>query len=251
MKAPLTFARGNLLFGSGPDDAWALYRVATTAYAGLGLAAKRDVLGAIAGFAFSVEADFQLLRVTRPWSPQSYREAARAGADLRHSDGERLDAYLAQHEAYLDGRRACRPELFVAVALQRATANSGHGLRGWLAPLQTSLGLRDARAISRRRLGELQADERRIFGCIGDYLDCERASTDELQWLVKRAFSRGVGEPEIDRFWQPQALVVDAPEHDGGEALQPLESDLLRLSEDVIDVGARRLRVDGEAGVSH
>ena len=46
MRAPLTFAWRNVVFGQDLDDAWALFRVQTHSYAGLPTARKCEVLGA-------------------------------------------------------------------------------------------------------------------------------------------------------------------------------------------------------------
>ncbi len=42
-----------------------------------------------------------------------------------------------------------------------------------------------------------------------DFLSVERATTLDMQWLIRRAFCRGVGEPALDVFWRPQAIVVE------------------------------------------
>ena len=72
MKQPITFAYGNLVFGAGPADAWAVYRLDTRSYAGLTKSAKRELLTVLASLVYSLEADFSLLRVARPWSVDGY-----------------------------------------------------------------------------------------------------------------------------------------------------------------------------------
>ena len=53
-----------------------------------------------------------------------------------------------------------------------------------------------------------------------------RATTREVQWLLRRAACRGLAEPVLDDFWEPNALVVETA--DGRPAYEPLQTDLVR-----------------------
>ena len=117
MKRPLTFAWRNLVFARDIEDCWALFRLHTCSYAGMPTSGKQEVLASLVAFAANVEADFQLLRVTRAWSPESYVSMAAASLDGRHGDRERFDALVAQHERRLRDRSPLRPEVFVAIRL--------------------------------------------------------------------------------------------------------------------------------------
>ena len=245
MRPPLTFAWRNVLFGSSLADAWALYRVHTRSYPGLPMTGKLDVLSELAGFATSVEGDFQLLRVTRAWSTPDYLAAARATLDARHADVARFDDLLAHHELVLEDDAPARPELFLSVRL----AATGDGAARQL--IDRLLGTRDARALSQRKLDELLDLEAKAFARVTDYLDAERASTRELQWLVKRTARRGVGEPWLDEFWRPQALVLDADDEDGGRRFRPLDGDIVRLVDEPIEHGPRSLQIGNEDGDVH
>src|SRR5204863_9752034 len=94
----------------------------------------------------------------------------------------------------------------------------------------------DPCGLSATRLRELEGAEARAFARLIDFFDAERATTLELQWLVRRAFCRGLGEPDVDRNWRPQALTL----LDGdGVRYEPLEVDVLRLFDSPIEVGDR------------
>ena len=69
----------------------------------------------------------------------------------------------------------------------------------------------------------------------------------QLQWLVRRAFCRGLGEPEVDGLHEPQALVF---ERNGEAVLAPLEGDVVRWMDGFIEHRGRSLRVESELGVS-
>ena len=178
-------------------------------YAGLTANAKHETLERLAGFAHSVEADFQLLRVASPWSPTEY---AKAAADAR----ERRTSSIATQLADVPRRSRARPRRRRARPRRRVHGGQARG-RSPTRPTASgpgsagAVGLRDARGISRRRLDDVLRLEARAFARVEDYLRCDRATTAELQWLVARSFSRAVAEPYFDDAFAPQALVVDAP----------------------------------------
>jgi hypothetical protein len=253
MRRPLSFAYRNLVFGRDLDDAWALYRLETRPYAGLSRAAKRELLAELAGLAYALEADFSLLRVTRSWSLDDYLVGCERGCDSRHAHEALLRAHLDQHARALGEGGAQRPEVYLSVRLDHA-GPSREDRRGWGALVDEAravLGLREAAGVSARRLEALLAQEAQVQHRVEDFLDCEPAAGHELEWLVRRAFCRAVCEPRVDERFRPQALVVEAPERDGGLAYRPLEADLLRLMDAPIDVGGRSLRVVSERGTAH
>jgi hypothetical protein len=237
MRAPLTFAWRNVVFARGVHDAWALYRVHTRSYAGLPTAAKIEVLASVAAFATAIERDFQLLRVSRAWSPLDYMDAARSTIDGRHGQPELIDDLLAGHERALQDAELARPEVFLAVRLADRVGG------GWIAELRRLLGLTEAGALTQRQLDRYLDAEAGTFARAGDYLDVERVTTAELQWLIRRALSRGTAEPWTDEFWRPQALVLDADEDDGGRRFEPLDADVMRLLDVPIDVARDHLCV--------
>jgi hypothetical protein len=256
MRSPITFAYRNLVFGSDRDDVWALYRVHTSPYDGLTTAQKKELLYDLASFAYAIEADFQLLRVTRRWSGADYERAAAATLDCHHGHGQRWRTYIEEQRARLGPREIAAPEVYLSVRLPHASngqpdpKGTWAGLRSTpIGTLSRLVGLRDARGIGKRRLDALLEHEQRALARASDYLDCERAATHELQWLIRRAFCRGVGEPQLEERFAPQALIVDG--QDGEPHYRPLETDLLRLLENPIHVEARHLRVDSERGESH
>jgi hypothetical protein len=257
MRQPLTFAYRNLVFGRDSDDVWALYRLGTVSYDGLPDAEKKELLYDLASFAYALEADFQLLRVTRQWSLEDYLRSATLTLDGAHGDHERWTAHLDEHRERLSGREIAEPEVYLSVRLGRAAASAAAllanvfgagGVEALKASIARFIGISDPRGLSQRRLDSLLADEERTYARVASYLECERAATHELQWLIRRSFCRGIGEPEIEERFLPQALVID----EGGERFyRPLECDLLRLFESPINVEGRQLRIESERGESY
>ena len=259
MKAPVRFATGNLVFGRDPDDVWALYRLDLTSYEGLTVAQKKQLLSDVASFAYGIEADFSLLRVTRAWSPEEYARYASIANDPRHGHPGAWDRYVAGQLHELAARGPSRAEVFLSVRLaapaqaplDAAAATAGRWLSSprcaWR-ELRDGAGLADPTTISEARLREVSSAEQRAHARVFDFLAAERATTLDVQWLIRRAFCRGVAEPALDVFWRPQALVVK----DGDQlAYRPHEADVLRLFRSPLTVEDRGLLVQGETGESH
>jgi hypothetical protein len=242
VRAPLTFAWRNVLFGRDADDAWALFRVHTSSYAELPAAAKIEQLAALASYATKTEADFQILRVTRCWSSEAYTRGAREMLDPEHGQSDRFDAFVGEHAVMIDAAGATDADVFLAVRLAPPSGSVG-SLSTFAADLRRGFGLSDARGVSQRRIDDLLDQESVAFGRAGDYLDVERASTIELQWLLRRTSLRGAAEPIADELWQPQALVLDADDEDGGRRFQPLEAHLTALLDEPMTVERDHLQV--------
>jgi len=65
---------------------------------------------------------------------------------------------------------------------------------------------------------------------LAEFLPVREARVVELQWLVRRSFCRGVGEPVVDGLHEPRALAF---ERNGEAVLAPLEGDVLRWGSSV------------------
>jgi hypothetical protein len=254
MRQPISFIYRNVLFedtGSG-GGIWAAYRLATVSYPGLTEAAKREVLMRLAAFAYAIEADFTLLRVGRSWSVERYEMGVQATSDTRHAPREGLTQLLGIHREKLANRAVQVPEVYLSVRLKAERPVASELLRvPALARVADALGMGSRVAIGGKRLESILAEESKTFNRLLDYVDADRAFSNELQWLIRRAFCREVGEPDVDEQFRPQALIVEAPDDPAGVRFRPLEADLLRLFDAPINVHARSLRIESEFGDSH
>lgn len=249
MRPPISFMYRNLVFGASVDDVWAVYRLEMHSYAGLTTAGKRELLSLVGSCAYALEADFSLLRVSRPWAVENYQAGVEATLDPRHVHREALDAYLESQRADLRARAATTPEAYLSVRL--SPGRPATPLEPFTAAARRLLGLSDPRGISARRLEALLEEEAKVGNRVFDFLACEPASSAELQWLIQRAFCRALADPIVDGQFQPQALVVEAAEADGGARYRPLEVDVLRLMDAPVNVDQRSLRVESVHGESH
>jgi hypothetical protein len=253
---PLRYVYRNLLIGHGGEAA-ALYRLNMLDYPFLPAAEKWAALRRLERFAHLIGADFSLWRVQRAMHiPGRYAAELDALSDGRRADAAGLRRYGAGHEDRIAELDAHAPEVYVAVGL---TERQGGAAGGFLRSvdrarrrLEGLSGVGSPRPISGKELESLKGAERRTFDRLATVLDLERASTRELQWLLKRSVCRGISEPSIDRYWEPDALVVKGA--DGAVSYEPDGHDLWRFANAVTSENPAEppaLTVESEYGTAH
>ena len=147
-----------------------------------------------------------------------------------------------------------RPEIYLAVRLDAAggTGPLGELLEGaselWRA-IASRFGYDESRGLGEREITALRRAEEQVYERVLGYLECTRVGPDRLAGLIRRAYTRGLGEPDVDEHFRPQALTfIDG---EGEERFEPYGYDLLRLHESRVHVEARSLLVDSERGRGH
>lgn len=257
MRPPIWFVYGNCVCASGPDDVWAAFALQTSSYTWLPEEEKRarflDLLGALE----AVEADVQLLRVSRRWGEAGDR-GGRRGAGFAGSGEQAHEQALAR---YLDAQRerlaelrAGSPEVFLLVSLRDPERDVATYLsriaerhpREWLGALRSALAPR-RRLLGAAELERLRMRADRVHERLACFLPVRPVRGVELQWLVRRAYCRGLGEPDVEELHQPTALAF---ERNGEAVLAPLEGDVLRWSDCLLEHRGRMLRIESELGVS-
>jgi hypothetical protein len=250
-RRPLSFVYGNCLFGScGP---WALFALEPHNHAAPTPERRRERFGALLAAIEAVEADIQLLRVARAWDAE--RELG--GLVSRYTGPHaRLHArYVGAQLAALDEPRGEQPAVFLGVSLEPPQRDVGAFVAGLAersprelaASVRAALRVGEARRLSASELERLRGRADEMHARLSAYLEARPARTVELQWLVRRAFCRSLGEPLLDGLHEPQALVF---ERNGAAMLAPLEADVMRWSESYVESRGRVLRVESELGVS-
>lgn len=241
---PLRYARRNVLIGPGGEAA-ALYRADTIAYPFLPPAEKWGLLRRLERLAHLAGADFSIWRVQRAYPAERYAPELADLADERHADAEGWQRYLEGHRTRLRELRSHVPEVYIAVSLFEGGAGPS-ALRSFgrvRRRVEELAGVGAPQPISGSELEALAAVEQRTFDRLSGAIALERASTEELHWLLRRAACRGVAEPIADRHWQPDALVVVAP--GGSVAYEPLEKELWRCANAPATEHPRRAAVAG------
>jgi hypothetical protein len=261
VRAPLAFVYGNCVFAQGLEDCWAAFAVEVASYAWLSEEGKRARFLALLGALETIEADVQILRVHTRWQLERYGEeleaegarAKRSGASQSHSRAHRR--YVEGHLRRIRDVGQARPVVFVLVSLRDperdiasyvSMAAERHP-REWLNALARTLSLRDRRLLRMVEFERVRVRADQTHARLADLLPVRQARTVELQWLVRRAFCRGLGEPVLDALHEPRALVF---ERNGEAVLAPLEGDVLRWMDGCVEHRGRSLRVESELGTS-
>jgi hypothetical protein len=250
---PLRYAHANILFGPHGEAA-ALYRLETVSYPFLPARDKLLWFERLAYFAFACECDFSLWRVARKLSVERYRHEAHTLLDPRFVPAERWRAYVNGQAEALADEASFAPELFLTLTLNTQQARGlGSGLVAAVDSARRRVervaGVPAPALIPARELTELAAAEQRTFRRLTATLPARRATTSELQWLLRRAAVRGIAEPDLDDDWQPNALLIRS--QDGEVRYEPLETDLVRHGNPSIFEEERALIVDAEEGRSY
>jgi hypothetical protein len=246
---PLRYAHGNVLLGRGGEAA-GLYRLGMTSYPYLPAGEKWALQRRLQRLAHTIAADFSLWRVNRAYPAERYVEHTAGLLDDRHQEPQAWRAFLEGHRERLRQLGSHIPECYLAVSLAASTdVGFGTGfVRGVdrvRRRVEELVGIGVASPISAGELSELQTREQRIFERVNGVIHARRARTVELQWLLRRGACRGIGEPELDGHWQPDALIVQIQD---GVGFQPLSRDLARCANAAITERQQTLVIDGERG---
>lgn len=260
-RLPFAFSFGNILLGGSRSARWALFALDTHPYVCLPRAQKRERFLALLGAIEAAEADFQLLRVSRALDCERHAQGGRELLCAQHIEsGERYIQSQAQSLSALAPRRT---EVFLAIRLSEPEAGVSGLLAAALGRDRGSAG--NAQGAHRRLLGalrgvlersvlpaseleELRERADRLHARLASFLKVRPATSSELQWLVRRAFCRALGEPELEDHHEPRALAFEC----NGEAqLLPLEADVLRWCEGIVEHRLQSLRIESELGASY
>ncbi len=258
MRAPIEFVYGNCVFASGVQDCWAAFVVETASYAWLSEEAKHSRLLSLMGALEALEADVQILRVGRSWTAAGYADE---GKELHGSDASRQVAarvrreYLEEHRRRLQELDAVAPLVFLLVSLREPTRDlatyvsqvASRHPREWWQDLRRGFALRDRRVMGAAELERARVRADQAHARLVDYLPARPARGVELQWLIRRTFCRGLGEPIVDGLHEPRALAF---ERNGEAMLAPLEGDVMRWTDCHVEHRGRSLRIESELGVS-
>jgi hypothetical protein len=246
------------VFAENLDDCWAAFALTMSSYSWLSEDDKRARLFALVGALETLEADVQILRVGRRIGAERYREelSSNGGSRMAPDGHTRMRRrYVQEHISRLEEIDAVEPRLFLLVSLREperdvasyvsklATQHPGQ----WWGGLRRVLSVRDRRMLKVSELERARVLADQAHARLAEFLPAREARGVELQWLVRRAFCRGLGEPSVDGLHEPRALVF---ERNGEAVLAPLEGDVMRWTEGHVEHRGRSLGITSELGTS-
>ncbi len=242
---PITYARGNIIFGGG--EAAAVYRLPTFTYEKMPNAVKWGLCDALGNLATGAEADISIHRVQRHWSAEDYVADAETMLDARFQlDPGAWTRYLEGHVPRLEGLNSYRPEVYLRVSQPKPKVT--RGLRGTIDAVYrratTAMAIGPDVPVMEREIEQRIDQNASTLARIREILPGARPITiAELQWLCLRAPVRHVVEPCLDQWWEPNALVFTNEQDQ--LCFQPCESDWLRLFNAPITRHRDHVVVDG------
>jgi hypothetical protein len=253
MRDPISFVYGNCVFGERLDDAWAVFALPTSTYQWLSPERKRARMLRLVGALEAVQADMQILRVGRRRDASRYERGMTGGEGGPHAPLRRR--YLAEQARRLAQTPVWQPHVFLCVSLREPTRDvasyvseaARRSPREWTRAIAGLLAAREGRLLSVARLRRVQVRAEQVRARLSDFVSVRPASVLELQWLVRRAFCLGLGEPTLDRRHAPRALLC---ERKGRAQLAPLQGDVLRWMDGCIQQRSSCLWVRSELGES-
>jgi hypothetical protein len=261
VRTPITFVYGNCVFAEALDDIWAAFAVGVSSYRWLSEEGKRAPFLALIGALETIEADVQILRVGRRWLVESYasecngEDEGSSHSVLQRSHARARRRYVEEHTRRLCELGAEQPAVFLLVSLrdpERDVATyvsqaAGQHPREWWEGVRRAFSIRDRRVLKVAELEQARVRADQAHARLADMLPVRQACGVELQWLVRRAFCRGLGEPAVDGLHEPRALTF---ERNGEAVLAPLEGDVMRWMDGYVEHLGRTLKVESELGRS-
>jgi hypothetical protein len=259
VRPPLSFVYGNCVFASGLDDIWAAFVVRTESYSWLTVEGKRRRMLSLLGALEAIEADVQIIRVmssrTAAGGQPSQQDEIEPAAVGEHGHRDLRHRYLEEHRRRLAGLDAARASLFVLVSLSEPKRDASSYIsratsedpRRMVRQLAAWLALRHRGFLSVAELERARVRSDQVHARLAHFLPTRPARGVELQWLIRRSFCRALGEPAVDGLHEPGALLF---ERNGEAVLAPLEGDVLRWAEGLVEERGRALSVDSELGRS-
>jgi hypothetical protein len=258
MRMPIAFVYGNCVFAGALDDCWAAFALTASSYAWLSEDDKRARMFAFLGALEALEADVQILRVTSRWGADRYGLEGGHDSDPDqgcHGHRSLRARYVEEQLRRLDEINAAEARLFLLVSLREperdiasyvsdlATQHPGQ----WWKGVRRLLHPPDRRLLKARELERVRVLADQARARLAEFLPVRAARGLELQWLVRRAFCRGLGEPRVEGLHETRALVFEC---NGEAVLAPLEGDVMRWMEGHLEHRGRSLEISSELGTS-
>jgi hypothetical protein len=248
IEFPIKYFEDNLVF-SQDGSCCAYYQLPGYNYDFLADDEKDYIFTKIKAFFWQINLDTHMLIVPNFQSIQERHERFknRLAGPLREAAAKHMDDATVQLERLL-GKEGTEYQFYIGVKLpkpENLKKNSflndlKEAWKEFISGVHETSGL-DTPDIIEDEIERYRKAERRVYNKIYSRLNAEPVNEEEIQWLIRRNFYRGIGKAPILKNWSP-AYTVHFKEYEEGEITvrRPLYHDILRLTEGLVDDSPKR-----------
>lgn len=247
IEFPIKYFEGNLVF-SQDGSCWAYYNLPGYNYDFLADDEKDYIFTKLKAFFWQINLDTHMLIVPNFQSIQEKHERFKSKlkgplkeAAAKHTDDaaqqlERLLGKEGTEYCFYLGIKLPKPENLKKSFFQELK----EAWKEFISNVNEAGGLSEPEILE-DEIERYRKAERRVFNKVHSRMKADPVDEETYQWLIRRNWYRGIGKAPILKDWSP-AYTVDYKEYEEGNITvrRPLYSDVLRLTEGLIDDSPKR-----------
>lgn len=244
IQFPVKYFERNLVFGAD-GSVTAYYELQPFNYDYRSVDDKLSLHGNLEAFYWNINADTHALVVPEHQSLEEHEKkmSAKCKGRLKEAGIQHIRTSI-QH---LQGKEIHQYRYFMGVRLKETEVKGLsffrellYAIKDFKRYLTNQAGI-DAPEILLEEIEAYQKQEELIYSRIKGYLKARRVATEDLEWLIRRGFYRGIGDIPRRKNWKPTAIPTEVQ---GKKAIRP-GRDILTLTEGRFDDShGRRLIVE-------
>ena len=247
IEFPIKYFEGNLVF-SQDGSCWAYYELEGYNYDFLSDDEKDFIFTKIKAFFWQIQLDTHLLIVPNFQSIKETHDRfkTKLTGPLKEAATKHMDDAASQLEKML-GKEGTEYRFFIGVKLQKPEVIKSsifqdikEAWKEFISRAHDVAGF-DTPEMIEDEINRYKKAERRVHNKVTTRLKAEPVTEEDIQWLIRRNFYRGMSKAPILKNWSPE-YTVHFKEYEEGEITvrRPLFYDVLRLSEGLVDDSPKR-----------
>ena len=247
IEFPIKYFEGNLVF-SQDGSCWAYYELEGYNYDFLSDDEKDFIFTKIKAFFWQIQLDAHSLIVPNFQSIKETHDRfkTKLTGPLKKAATKHMDDAASQLEKML-GKEGTEYRFFIGVKLQKPEVIKSsifqdikEAWKEFISRAHDVAGF-DTPEMIEDEINRYKKAERRVHNKVTTRLKAEPVTEEDIQWLIRRNFYRGMSKSPILKNWSPE-YTVHFKEYEEGEITvrRPLFYDVLRLSEGLVDDSPKR-----------
>ena len=247
IEFPIKYFEGNLVF-SQDGSCWAYYELEGYNYDFLSDDEKDFIFTKIKAFFWQIQLDAHSLIVPNFQSIKETHDRfkTKLTGPLKKAATKHMDDAASQLEKML-GKEGTEYRFFIGVKLQKPEVIKSsifqdikEAWKEFISRAHDVAGF-DTPEMIEDEINRYKKAERRVHNKVNTRLKAEPVTEEDIQWLIRRNFYRGMSKSPILKNWSPE-YTVHFKEYEEGEITvrRPLFYDVLRLSEGLVDDSPKR-----------